>query len=119
MAISEKPAAVCRVQCRTSCIGERGSVALEPQSLFLCLDLPHLDRALFIKLRSSFKGAFISCAQIGVVEDLTARPVDVLDVSRDDPHLLSSRWRRYSQTGSDEDCCSEHAKSPKRGGVRT
>ncbi|WP_166297242.1 hypothetical protein [Bradyrhizobium sp. 2S1] len=93
-------------------------VALEPQSLFLCLDLPHLDRALFIKLHS-FKGALVSCAQIGVVEDLTARPVDMLDISRDDPHLLSSRWRRYSETGGDEDCCSEHAKSPKRGGVRT
>jgi len=41
-----------------------------------------------------FKGALVSCAQLGIVEHLTARPVNMLDLSRDYSHLLSNRRRR-------------------------
>jgi hypothetical protein len=55
--------------------------------------LVHLNRALLFKLHS-FKGALVTCTQLGIVEDLTARPVDVFNVSRDYPHLLGDRGRR-------------------------
>ena len=61
----------------------------------LGLDLLPLNLALLFKLHS-FKGALVSCTQLGIVEDLTARPVYMLDVSRDYPHLLGNRGRRYS-----------------------
>jgi hypothetical protein len=65
-----------------------------------------LNRALLFKLHS-FKGALVSCTQFGIVEDLTARPVYMLDISRDYPHLLGNRGRVYSQTGRNEEC-SQH-----------
>ncbi|WP_439393036.1 hypothetical protein ACRQ5Q_27590 [Bradyrhizobium sp. PMVTL-01] len=66
--------------------------ALKPKSLILGFDLLLLDRALSFQL-CSFKGTLVSCPQFGIVEDLTARSIDMLDVPRDDPHLLGNRGR--------------------------
>lgn len=89
-----------------ACIGESRLVALKPKPLILGLDLLLLNRALFFELHF-FKGALISCAQLGIVEDLTARAVYMLDVSRDYPYLLGKGGRRYGQTSHNEDC-SQH-----------
>lgn len=70
-------------------------VALKLKLLVLGLDLLRLNRTLLFKLHS-FNGALVSCTQLGIVEDLTAGPVYMLDVSRDYPHLLGNRGRRYS-----------------------
>ncbi|WP_426418121.1 hypothetical protein [Bradyrhizobium genosp. A] len=66
---------------------------LKPKPTILGLDLLLLNRALLFKLHS-FEGALVSCTQLSIIEDLTAKPVDMLDVTRDYPHLLGNRGRR-------------------------
>jgi hypothetical protein len=60
---------------------------LKLETLTLELDLLPLDRELFSSLHA-LQGAMVSCLQIGIVEELAAGTIDVLNVAADHPNLL-------------------------------
>ena len=66
-------------------------------------EIPNLDFALLPGNRELvfslhvLSAALVSCLQIGIVEDLSAGTIDVLNVAGDYPHLLGKTGHRHGQ----------------------